>query len=441
MAPSNDVRVTTPDKVDMRRFLWPIENLGEVLASAASAAATALEYHCGRMGEEPTNLSTMFIYYNARLSSGKENSNIGITMPAAMKAISTYGACLNSSWPVDVAKVATKPSAQAYEEAKKFSVVQGKNPLDVIEALALQYPVPFVCTLPLRCLREAGWASGVMPAPTAEELKKPTEWVNHAMVVVGYDKIAKTFLVRNCWGDQWGDRGHCTISFDMMKVITPDDSPRMWFITKKEVPKPDSETSRTGFRPAERPAPMAAAAAQPERLADLAAKMREEIRGDLHRDLADASKRIKDMMGRGQGALPPNVDALDVCPSCSGRRVCWGCGGKGCSSCGNGLVPNAADEAWCRERTQWRMASGAATNHRGCRRKHSSRDDTWCSAGRPTTQGCQECFVTKPASRWPPPRTFLEALWTWGGSAGPTASTWNDSALLSRRLRRVSSRR
>jgi hypothetical protein len=298
MGPVDGVRDNTPENVDMRKFLWPVESLGEIVASAASAAVTALEYHCNRIGVEPTDLSSMFVHYNARLLSGQEGLNAGTTVEAALKAIALHGACREASWPFDPAKIAIKPPAQAYEEAKKFAGIQYYGPTDIVESLALNYPVAFVAKLPFRCLREAG-QTGVMPAPTSEERQNDKELVNHAMVAVGYDKVAKTFVARNCFGKEWGDQGYCTISFEIMKVIVPNVTGRLWVIAK-----PAGATDVTMPTGAEPIAETTASAAQPERLADLAAKMRQEIRSDLQRDIADASKRIQDMMRRNPGGKP-----------------------------------------------------------------------------------------------------------------------------------------
>ncbi len=321
----------------MRDKLWPVENVGQIAAAAASAAATALEYHCNRIGEQPTNLSSMFIHFNARLSSGQEGSNVGTTMEAVMKAIAKYGACREETWPLDPAKLAVRPHAQAYDEARKFAGIEYSNAADMLDALALKYPVPFVARVPERCLREAG-RTGVMPAPAPEELQRADGQMNHAMVLVGYDKVAKTVIARNCWGKEWGVDGHCTITFDTMEVIAPYGTQRLWIITKAEAGKVSNQTATTGFRPMMDP-PVPAPAAQPERLSDLAAKMREEIRGDVQRDLAEATKRIRDMMGRNPGAPPQQVGAQDSCPTCWGKGSCPTCGGRGCTNCGGGNCP------------------------------------------------------------------------------------------------------
>ena len=272
-----------PDTVDLRDALWPVEDIGQIPASAASAAATALEYHCNRMGEPPTNLSTAFIHYNARLATGQQETNTGTTLEAALNAISAHGACRHESWPLDAARITTKPGAQAYDEAKKFTKIRCLNPGDMIEALALRYPVPITASVPARCLEEAG-RTGMMPVPTTEEMRAGGALVNHALVLVGYDKRTKTFTARNCWGTQWGREGHCAIPFDLMNVMAPYGSSRVWIIA---TPAP-SDAAADETAPATPP--------ESGRLSDLAGKMRDEIRADLRRDLDDAARRIRDMV-------------------------------------------------------------------------------------------------------------------------------------------------
>lgn len=262
----------------MRESLWPVEQVGRVPASAASAAVTALEYHCNRIGQPPTNLSTQFVHYNARQANG-DAMDRGTTLAAVLEAIKAHGACRDESWPLDESRVGERPPDNAYAEAKTFANIQYFNPIDIHEALALRYPVPFVAHLPQRCLEEAG-RTGMMPAPAPGE----TPLVSHAMVVVGYDKSAGTVLARNCWGAEWGDRGHCTIPMDVMSVIAPYGTGRLWVIAT-------ADSTVAAARQAAGPQP-----AQPEKLSDMAARMRQEIRGDLQKDIADSTQRIRDML-------------------------------------------------------------------------------------------------------------------------------------------------
>lgn len=290
MAPTvNDRGTPIPDRVDLRQYLWPVENLGDVFGSAASAATTALEYHCNRMGEEPTDLSTMFVYYNARLLDGDENTHKGTTMQAVMKAISTYGACREATWPFDGAAFSVRPSPEAYAEAKKFAV-QGYHPDDACEALAAHYPVPFAARMPQRCLDEAG-RTGVFPPLTAEERTQSNAHSGHAMVLVGYDKTARTFTARNCWGEAWGDKGHCAIAFDTLTSLIPRSVGYLWIIIPANT---NAGTKDVGQAPPAAAPP----ASQPDTLAALSESMRQDIRSSLQRDLAESAQRIKDMLKR-----------------------------------------------------------------------------------------------------------------------------------------------
>jgi len=43
---------------------------------------------------------------------------------------------------------------------------------------------------------------------------RPKLCSGHAVLIVGYDIPKRTFTFKNSWGDQWGDKGYGTISFD-----------------------------------------------------------------------------------------------------------------------------------------------------------------------------------------------------------------------------------
>jgi hypothetical protein len=297
MAFADDSRTgQTPERVDLRPFLWPVEHTGTLYAAAASAAVTALEYHCNRMNEPPTNLSSMFVYYNARKLRGFPETNKGTTVADALKAIAAYGACREASWPLDEQGFAKEPPASAYSEAKKFAGVNYYATSDAFKSLELGYPVPFAARMPVRCLREAGVNGGVFPSLTAEEIQAADSLPVHAMTLVGYDKSSGTFLVRNCWGSEWGDKGHCTIGFETMEVCCPAGTDRLWVLTLPEVAK-GAEPAAASQQPETAAQPEAAATAAQ----DLSKRLRDEIRGGLDRDLAEARKRIQDQVRRPGG--------------------------------------------------------------------------------------------------------------------------------------------
>lgn len=272
----------------MREVLWPVEDVGELLASAASAVTAALEYHCNRIGRQPTNLSTLFVHYNARLTSGQHGANRGTTMEATLKAVEDHGACSEASWPFDPSKFSLQPPPALYEQARDFAGVRHGHPADPLEALALRYPVPAVVRAPYAALQEAG-RSGALPAVTAEDAQR--KGMEHALLLVGYDKARRTFLARNCWGTAWGEGGHCTIGFDTMAAIAPAGPPRLWFIASQKAATSEVRTPGVGT----------STARATGHGSDLAARMRDEIRGGLQRDIDDVTRRIRESLRRPGG--------------------------------------------------------------------------------------------------------------------------------------------
>jgi hypothetical protein len=243
------------------------------------------------MGRQPTNLSTLFVYYNARSASGNHGANRGTSMEATLKAVVDHGACSESTWVFDPAKFSLQPPASAYEEAKSFAGISYGNPADPMEALALRYPVAAVVRGPHAALLEAG-RTGVLPAVSPDDAQR--HGMEHAVLLVGYDKIRRTFLARNCWGKGWGDGGHCTIGFESMAAVTPSGAPRLWFISTARTAGSDAAhtPARDSFAPA------SAGSGHPP---DLAARLREEIRGGLQRDVDDVTRRIRDSFRRPGG--------------------------------------------------------------------------------------------------------------------------------------------
>ncbi len=279
----------TPDTADLRPYLWGVEHTGQVPAAAASAAATALEYHLNRLDQPALNLSTMFIHYNARIVAGKEGQNVGTSIDEALKAVETYGSCRDELWPSDANKVHTKPPQEAYNDAKRFAKLQFYSPADVYDAISKKYPVVASLSLPRRCLDVAG-TTGLLPPLTAEELQAKDKFFHHAMVLVAFDKRARTFVARNCWGTAWGDNGHCTIPVDVLQAISPLGSMRYKIIAMPAA-------SAKGVEPAEAAAP----AAEPEKMSDIAARLKADIRADLKKDLEEAQKRVRDMLKKPGG--------------------------------------------------------------------------------------------------------------------------------------------
>ena len=86
-----------PERVDLRAFCSPIEDQGQVGSCAANAVVGAMEYHMRRAEAPMTDLSRLFVYYNARALANKEGEDCGTYIHHVMASVLAHGAW-NGAW-------------------------------------------------------------------------------------------------------------------------------------------------------------------------------------------------------------------------------------------------------------------------------------------------------------------------------------------------------
>lgn len=284
------VRADLPRKVDLRPGCTAIEDQGALGSCTANAAVGALEFHRKRVGLEEIDLSRLFVYYNARRLRGSIDVDSGATISESMAAVMAYGAPDARLWPYEPAKFKEQPSQEVYQSATSNEAIEFARvtPRDgVLAVLAKGFPVCFGCFLPGSAYQAAA-KDGVMPAPSEQQ------WISeekggHAMLIVGYDLDREIYIVRNSWGQRYGDKGYLYIPFQVMDRGAHPES--YWIIGKLE--------QEDGFR-VERPSEAAPVAAKAEpsldTVGDAAKALREEIRGGLKSELSDLRKGLRDRL-------------------------------------------------------------------------------------------------------------------------------------------------
>ena len=65
----------------------------------------------------------------------------------------------------------------------------------------------------------------------------PKNYINHAVIIVGYDTNAGYWLIRNSYGENWGDEGHIKIA---MGKNTCNVERQAWFALSSKQPLNDS---------------------------------------------------------------------------------------------------------------------------------------------------------------------------------------------------------
>lgn len=221
-----------PEKVDLRKFMSPIEDQSQSNSCCANAVAGAYEYlnmkHAKETGDVPGDVSRLFIYYVGRKQDmhdeagmfGKKAAKVapkdeGMSIGAAITAMQVSGACLASSWPYDLDKVNERPTDECFKEARKYRVVQSQkvpHDLDAMrECSAEGNPIIFGLVLTDRffCPGPGGFVS----TPGKTDQRAASHGL-HAMLLVGYNDRQKVFIVRNSWGESWGDKGYCYVGYD-----------------------------------------------------------------------------------------------------------------------------------------------------------------------------------------------------------------------------------
>lgn len=220
--------LSIPESLDLRVGFRPVQNQGAQGSCLAHAMVAIFEYAMKLSNCKELDLSEAFLYYNAREedSTGdvSTNTDTGSRVKPAVLSLMKYGLAQEEFCRYNDEDFTTKPSAAAYEDAANRKLIKAmnvdKSTAAIKAALAEGYPV--VISLALCKSFGSAYKDGYVQMPSQEEIKErftPSEepqerHSSHAMVIVGYSDKLGRFIVRNSWGDEWGDQGYCYIPYD-----------------------------------------------------------------------------------------------------------------------------------------------------------------------------------------------------------------------------------
>ena len=296
-APAPEVRATPgglPERVDLRAHCSPVEDQGRVGSCAANAVVGAMEYHQSRKGESVTDLSRLYVYYNARALAGRENEDCGTFIHHVMAAVLAHGACPESMWPYIEAMWPMRPAEPCFQAAMGFEAVQyARTPLgpDCKSVLAAGLPVVFGASLPEAWMRSAGDHENRLRTPDGDW---PAPGGGHAMLIVGYDDLMGSRIIRNTWGAYWGDGGYAYVDYEVIQSYSHPFA--FWTIGAVES---QPGLVLTGM-PAQEARSNHAATAARDVGAALSA-LKQDVRSGLEQDLDAKRRGIRERL-RGPGA-------------------------------------------------------------------------------------------------------------------------------------------
>jgi C1A family cysteine protease len=209
-------KISMPKSVDLRPNCSKVEDQGDLGSCTANASVAALEYlENVNKKDIYEDLSRLFVYYCTRKLQNTIKYDSGASLRTTIKALVKYGACPEDVYPYDIMKFKTKPPEQCFYVANDHKVMQYmrlSTLRDMKICLASGYPFVFGFSVYESFESDDVANTGIAQLPT----KNDSLLGGHAVLGVGYDDVTQRFLIRNSWGEDWGNNGYFTLPYDYL---------------------------------------------------------------------------------------------------------------------------------------------------------------------------------------------------------------------------------
>lgn len=165
-----------------------------------------------------TRLSRLHIYYYGRIEGGYPiEQDCGLSIRDGYKSVAKHRVCGERDWPHMAANLPLEPDKYARDRPVMHGVMRKLRYLRVTQdlihlktCLNEGYPISFGMKVYDSLLTDEVARTGLIPFP--DLLQEETDG-GHCVTLVGYDDVAESFKVANCWGPSWGDKGYGYMSY------------------------------------------------------------------------------------------------------------------------------------------------------------------------------------------------------------------------------------
>lgn len=203
------IEIKLPQLVDLRNLCPPIYDQGE-LGSCTANAGIAARVMLDKLNIQ---LSRLFQYYCEREIEGNISEDGGAQIRDIGNSMNQYGVCIEELDQYDISKFAEEPTLAAYTNAGNFRIKSYHSISDINgikQVLALkQQPVLMGMEVYENFESDEVAKTGIIPLPIFEK-----NLGGHAVLIVGYDDTKQYLIVRNSWGETWGDKGYFYLPYE-----------------------------------------------------------------------------------------------------------------------------------------------------------------------------------------------------------------------------------
>jgi len=164
----------------------------------------------------------------------KTYEDSGAYLIDGINSLKKYGICEEKYWKYNIDNIFMVPSKEAYENAKNNYLIDSlnikKNLNEIKKWLSRNEPIAIAIAIYSNFMEE-GRNNGFITMPKENDIYLG----GHAVILCGYIDKEKRFILRNSWGDYWGDKGYFYLPYEYIigdKNFSGND---LWIITKSKI--------------------------------------------------------------------------------------------------------------------------------------------------------------------------------------------------------------
>ena len=242
------VRKSLPGSMDLREWFSPIENQGSLGSCTANAGVGLLEYFEKRAMGKHIDASRLFLYKASR-NLAHVKGDTGSFLRTTMSALVLFGVPPEEYWPYVIEDFDKEPTAFCYAFAQNYQAIDyyrldppGISESDLLKSVKtnLAKGLPSMFGFTVFSSYQQDEKSGKIPYPSTGDKSVG----GHAVIAAGFDDKMKiknkargaketmgALLIRNSWGESWGDHGYGWLPYEyVLKGLAVD----WWSLMKSE---------------------------------------------------------------------------------------------------------------------------------------------------------------------------------------------------------------